>query len=130
MSENKNALGHAGVLLLAGVLGVLATVGFLAAAAEWMAAKGCSGSMAQPLATAAVGAGSLCSGFAAALCAKERRVLYGLMQGCLLAVLWGGIAAAFGMAEESTLIMRCAVAVLCGGIGGAMVLSVKRKRRG
>lgn len=129
MSENKNALGHTGVLLLAGVFGVLVTVGVLAAAAEWMAAKGCSGSMAQPLAAAAIGAGSLCSGFAAALCAKERRVLYGLMQGCLLAVVWGGIAAAFGTVESSALLLRCTAAVLCGGIGGAMTLSVKRKRR-
>lgn len=128
MSESKNNFGGVVLLLLAGVFGVAATIIALAAAAAWMVSNGCSGTMAQPLAAAAVGAGSLCGGFAAALCRKERRLLRGAVLGCLLAVFWGGLAAVSGAIEESGLFLRCGVAVLCSSVGGALAANLRRRR--
>ena len=81
MSEKKLFPAELRVLLLAGAVGVMVTAGGLAAMAALMTAQGYSGAAAQPLATAAVGAGSLCSGWIAAFCKKERGLLCGL---CLL----------------------------------------------
>ena len=75
MSEKKLFPAELRVLLLAGAVGVMVTAGWLAAMAALMTAQGYSGAAAPPLATAAVGAGSLCSGWIAAFCKKERGLL-------------------------------------------------------
>lgn len=59
MSEKKLFPAELRVLLLAGAVGVMVTAGGLAAMAALMTAQGYSGAAAPPLATAAVGAGSL-----------------------------------------------------------------------
>ena len=66
MSEKKLFPAELRVLLLAVAVGVMVTAGWLAAMAALMTAQGYSGAAAPPLATAAVGAGSLCSGWIAA----------------------------------------------------------------
>ena len=76
MSEKKLFPAELRVLLLAGAVGVMVTAGWLAAMAALMTAEGYSGAAAPPLATAAVGAGSLCSGWIAAFCKKERGLLW------------------------------------------------------
>ena len=81
MSEKNLFPAELRVLLLAGAVGVMVTAGGLAAMAALMTAQGYSGAAAPPLATAAVGAGSLCSGWIAAFCKKERGLLCGLVQG-------------------------------------------------
>ena len=65
MSEKNLFPAELRVLLLAGAVGVMVTAGWLAAMAALMTAQGYSGAAAPPLATAAVGAGSLCSGWIA-----------------------------------------------------------------
>ena len=87
MSEKKLFPAELRVLLLAGAVGVMVTAGGLAAMAALMTAQGYSGAAAPPLATAAVGAGSLCSGWIAAFCKKERGLLCGLVQGLFYAAL-------------------------------------------
>ena len=87
MSEKNLFPAELRVLLLAGAVGVMVTAGGLAAMAALMTAQGYSGAAAPPLATAAVGAGSLCSGWIAAFCKKERGLLCGLVQGLLYAAL-------------------------------------------
>ena len=87
MSEKKLFPAELRVLLLAGAVGVMVTAGWLAAMAALMTAQGYSGAAAPPLATAAVGAGSLCSGWIAAFCKKERGLLCGLVQGLFYAAL-------------------------------------------
>ena len=87
MSEKKLFPAELRVLLLAGTVGVMVTAGWLAAMAALMTAQGYSGAAAPPLATAAVGAGSLCSGWIAAFCKKERGLLCGLVQGLFYAAL-------------------------------------------
>lgn len=81
MSEKNLFPAELRVLLLAGAVGVMVTAGWLAAMAALMTAQGYSGAAAPPLATAAVGAGSLCSGWIAAFCKKEHGLLCGLVQG-------------------------------------------------
>lgn len=73
MSEKNLFPAELRVLLLAGAVGVMVTAGWLAAMAALMTAQGYSGAAAPPLATAAVGAGSLCSGWIAAFCKKGTR---------------------------------------------------------
>lgn len=72
MSEKKLFPAELRVLLLAGAVGVMVTAGGLAAMAALMTAQGYSGAAAPPLATAAVGAGSLCSGWIAAFAKGTR----------------------------------------------------------
>lgn len=73
MSEKKLFPAELRVLLLAGAVGVMVTAGWLAAMAALMTAQGYSGAAAPPLATAAVGAGSLCSGWDRCILQKGTR---------------------------------------------------------
>ena len=108
MSEKKLFPAELRVLLLAGAVGVMVTAGWLAAMAALMTAQGYSGAAAPPLATAAVGAGSLCSGWIAAFCKKERGLLCGLVQGLFYAALLGGAQRSFRYAYG-----RAAAAAVC-----------------
>ena len=122
MSEKKLFPAELRVLLLAGAVGVMVTAGWLAAMAALMTAQGYSGAAAPPLATAAVGAGSLCSGWIAAFCKKERGLLCGLVQGLLYAALLGTL-------TEEPPLLRFAVLILCGSIGGLLGMVTREKKR-
>lgn len=84
MSEKKLFPAELRVLLLAGTVGVMVTAGWLAAMAALMTAQGYSGAAAPPLATAAVGAGSLCSGWIAAFCKRNAACCAGLYRACFM----------------------------------------------
>ena len=120
MSEKNLFPAELRVLLLAGAVGVMVTAGWLAAMAALMTAQGYSGAAAPPLATAAVGAGSLCSGWIAAFCKKERGLLCGLVQGLFYAVLLVVLSIPSGTLTEEPPLLRFAVVILCGSIGGLL----------
>ena len=101
MSEKNLFPAELRVLLLAGAVGVMVTAGGLAAMAALMTAQGYSGAAAPPLATAAVGAGSLCSGWIAAFCKKERGLLCGLVQGLFYAALLVVLSVPYGRAAAA-----------------------------
>ncbi len=103
------------VLLLAGAVGVMVTAGGLAAMAALMTAQGYSGAAAPPLATAAVGAGSLCSGWMAAAFRKKAR---GLLSGLLQSTFLGGTACAFCCMERHSRRVCCGVPH-SGGVSAA-----------
>ena len=109
MSEKNLFPAELRVLLLAGAVGVMVTAGWLAAMAALMTAQGYSGAAAPPLATAAVGAGSLCSGWIAAFCKKERSVPSGTL-------------------TEEPPLLRFAVLILCGSIGGLLGMVTREKK--
>ena len=123
MSEKKLFPAELRVPLLAGAVGVMVTAGWLAAMAALMTAQGYSGAAAPPLATAAVGAGSLCSGWIAAFCKKERGLLCGLVQGLFYAALL------VVLSVPSGTLTRFAVVILCGSIGGLLGMVTREKKR-
>lgn len=131
MSEKKLFLSQLRVLALAGGTGVIITAGCLAAMAALMASRGYSGAAAAPLATAAVGLGSLCSGWVAAFCKRERGLLCGLIQGLLYDALLVVLSMPSGTLTENASMMRLAIVVLCGSVGGFLGMAGReRKRRG
>ena len=87
MSEKKNFASVLRVWLLAGLVGVLASACSLLGFSAWMASHHCSGSAAVPLAAAAVGLGSFCSGWVTAFCKRERGLFCGIAQGLWFAAL-------------------------------------------
>ena len=109
MSEKNLFPAELRVLLLAGAVGVMVTAGWLAAMAALMTAQGYSGAAAPPLATAAVGAGSLCSGWIAAFCKKEHGLLCGLVQGLFYAALLVVLSVPSGTLTEEPPLLRFAV---------------------
>ena len=129
MSEKKLFPAELRVLLLAGAVGVMVTAGWLAAMAALMTAQGYSGAAAPPLATAAVGAGSLCSGWVAAFCKKERGLICGLVQGVFYAALLCVLSIPSGAITESGAQMRFAIVILCGSIGGLLGMVTREKKR-
>ena len=108
MSEKNLFPAELRVLLLAGAVGVMVTAGWLAAMAALMTAQGYSGAAAPPLATAAVGAGSLCSGWIAAFCKKEHGLLCGACTGPVLCGIARGAQRSFRYAYG-----RAAAAAVC-----------------
>ena len=129
MSEKKLFPAELRVLLLAGAVGVMVTAGWLAAMAALMTAQGYSGAAAPPLATAAVGAGSLCSGWIAAFCKKERGLICGLVQGVFYAALLCVLSIPSGAITESGAQMRFAIVILCGSIGGFLGMKSRERKR-
>ena len=130
MSEEKFFSIRLRVLLLAGVTGAAVSAACLAAMAAWMVSQKCSGSMAYPLAVAAVSAGSLFSGWVAAFCQKERGLLCGLIQGLFCAVLLATLSLPSGLTTDKLSLLRFAAVILCGGAGGLLgMMSTGRKRR-
>lgn len=129
MSEKNLFPAELRVLLLAGAVGVMVTAGWLAAMAALMTAQGYSGAVAPPLATAAVGAGSLCSGWIAAFCKKERGLLCGLVQGLFYAALLVVLSVPSGTLTEEPPLLRFAVLILCGSIGGLLGMVTREKKR-
>ena len=114
MSEKNLFPAELRVLLLAGAVGVMVTAGWLAA---------------PPLATAAVGAGSLCSGWIAAFCKKEHGLLCGLVQGLFYAALLVVLSVPSGTLTEEPPLLRFAVLILCGSIGGLLGMVTREKKR-
>lgn len=129
MSENKNAIAGLWVFLLAALAGVLVTVCGLLGFAAWMTAQHASGSMAAPLATAAVGIGSCCSGWLAAFCKRERGLLCGAVQGVLFAALLFVLAVPAGIFAENAVLLRFAAVVLCGSLGGFLGVRCRGKKK-
>ena len=129
MSEKNLFPAELRVLLLAGAVGVMVTAGWLAAMAALMTAQGYSGAAAPPLATAAVGAGSLCSGWIAAFCKKEHGLLCGLVQGVFYAALLCVLSIPSGAITESGAQMRFAIVILCGSIGGFLGMKSRESKR-
>lgn len=118
MSEKKNFASVLRVWLLAGLVGVLASACSLLGFAAWMASHHCSGSAAVPLAAAAVGLGSFCSGWVTAFCKQERGLFCGIAQGLWFAALLFVLALPSGVFTESAAWMRFAAVILCGSLGG------------
>ena len=118
MSENKNFVSVLRVWLQAGLVGVLASACSLLGFAAWMASPHCSGSVAVPLATVAVGRGSFCSGWVTACCKRERGLFCGIAQGLWFEALQFVLALPSGVFTESSSWMRCAAVILCGSLGG------------
>ena len=143
MSEKKFPPAELRFLFLAGGTAFVVTAVCLAAMAAWMvaqkcpgtaaeplaAAQGYSGAAAPPLATAAVGAGSLCSGWIAAFCKKERGLLCGLVQGLFYAALLVVLSVPSGTLTEEPPLLRFAVVILCGSIGGLLGMVTREKKR-
>ena len=129
MSEKNLFLSQLQVLALAGGTGVIIMAGCLAAMAALMASQGYSGAAAAPLATAAVGMGSLCSGWVAAFCKKERGLLCGLVQGLLYDALLVILSLPSGTLTENTSLMRLAIVVLCGSVGGFLGMAGRERKR-
>ena len=129
MSEKKIFLSQLRVLALAGGTGAVITAGCLAAMAALMASQGYSGAAAAPLATAAVGLGSLCSGCVAAFWKRERGLLCGLVQGFLYDALLVVLSMPSGTLTESTSLMRLAIVVLCGSVGGFLGMAGRERKR-
>ena len=77
MSEKKFSPAELRFLFLAGGTAFVVTAVCLAAMAAWMVAQKCPGTAAEPLAAAAVGVGSICGGWVAAFCKKERGLICG-----------------------------------------------------
>ena len=113
---------------LFGAVGLAVTAACLAGAAQLMETQGFSGTAAAPLATAAVGAGSLLSAFAAAFRQRQRGLLVGLLQGALLAGILAAVAMFSGTAQEPLLLTRMAVMLLCGAVGGFLGAAVRGRR--
>lgn len=128
MSEKKLFLSQLRVLALAGGTGLIVTAGCLAAMAALMASRDYSGAAAAPLATAAVGLGSLCSGWVAAFCKKERGLLCGLVQGLLYDALLVVLSMPSGTIAENASLMRLAIVVLCGSVGGFLGMAGRERK--
>ena len=128
MSEKKLFLSELRLLALAGGTGIAVTAGCLAAMAALMVSRGYSGAEANSLATAAVGLGSLCSGWGAAFCKRERGLLCGLMQGLFYAALLAVLSMPSGTITESPSLMRLAIVVLCGSIGGFLGMASRERK--
>ena len=128
MSEKNFSLSELRVLALAGGTGIAVTAGSLTAMAALMVSRGYSGAAANSLATAAVGLGSLYSGWVAAFCKRERGLLCGLIQGLLYAALLVVLSIPSGTIAESPLLMRLAIVVLCGSIGGFWGMSSRERK--
>ena len=129
MSEKKFPPAELRFLFLAGGTAFVVTAVCLAAMAAWMVAQKCPGTAAEPLAAAAVGAGSLCSGWIAAFCKKERGLLCGLVQGLLYAALLVVLSVPSGTLTEEPPLLRFAVLILCGSIGGLLGMVTREKKR-
>ena len=129
MSEKKSLATGLWAFLLAGLAGVLVAVCSLLGFAAWMTAQHCSGSMAVPLATAAVGIGGFCSGWLAAFCKQERGLLCGAVQGLLFAALLFVLAVPSGMFTENAALMRFAAVILCGSLGGFLGVRCRGKKK-
>lgn len=129
MSEKKKFPAEARLFVLSGAVGILAAAGSLAAMAALMVSRGLSGSAAAPLATAAVGTGSFCSGWLTAFCRREGGLLCGALQGALFAGLLAVLALTSGDLTSNAILLRLGVVVLCGIFGGFLGVRGPHRRR-
>ncbi|MFR5989669.1 MAG: TIGR04086 family membrane protein [Faecalibacterium prausnitzii] len=72
---------------------------------------------------------SLCSGWIAAFCKKERGLLCGLVQGLFYAALLVVLSVPSGTLTEEPPLLRFAVLILCGSIGGLLGMVTREKKR-
>ena len=116
MSEQKKfSVGSA--LLAFGIGGAFAGV-CMAGLAYLMAKHGLSRSAAWPMASAAVCAGSLLSGWLTAVFQRSRGLLCGAMQGTLFILLLLGFGLYAGFAPAEQQVLRFALVFLFGCMGG------------
>ena len=129
MSEKKKFPAEARLFVLSDAVGILAAAGSLAAMAALIVSRGLSGSAAAPLATAAVGIGSFCSGWLTAFCRREGGLFCGALQGALFAGLLAVLALTSGDLSDSAILLRLGVVVLCGIFGGFLGVRGPHRRR-
>ena len=75
-----------------------------------------------------MGLGSLCSGWVAAFCKKERGLLCGLVQGLLYDALLVVLSMPSGTIAENASLMRLAIVVLCGSVGGFLGMAGRERK--
>ena len=128
MSERKFIPADIRILLFSVLIGVMVTAGGLAGMAALMVSREISGSAAVPLATAATGTGSFFSGWFAAFCKREHGLIWGALQGLVLAALLFILALPAGVILENAILLRFAVMILCGSIGGFCGVSLRGRK--
>lgn len=128
MSEKKFSPAGSGIRLLASVVGILVLAGCLAEMAALMVSRELSGSAAAPLATAAAGISSFCSGWIAAFQKRERGLLCGAVQGLILSALLLILALPAGLPVENTVLLRAAAAIFCGCFGGFLGVRIPGRK--
>ena len=132
MSGNGNSSEKfpAGRALVSFGAGCCVTGACMAGLAALMAQKGLSQDVVWPMATCAVSAGSLFSGWLMAFWQKSRGLLCGVIQGALFVFLLLGLSLLSGAPPQEIQLVRFAVALLFGCIGGVLgLLRSERKRR-
>ena len=132
MSGNGNSPAKfpAGRALVSFGAGCCVTGACMAGLAALMAQKGLSQDVVWPMATCAVSAGSLFSGWLMAFWQKSRGLLCGVIQGALFVFLLLGLSLLSGAPPQEIQLVRFAVALLFGCIGGVLgLLRSERKRR-
>ena len=128
MSESRKIPAELLFYLIFGILWLIVTAVCLAGCAQLMAVQGYSGSFAVPLSIAAIGIGSLCSGWAAAFRKKERGLLTGLFQSTFPVILLIGTALLNDAAAGSLFPLRILAVALCSAIGGVLGVACRTRR--
>ena len=129
MSEKKKFPAQLLIFAFSCVVGILLTVGVLAAMAALMVSRGFSGTAAAPLATISVGAGSFCSGWLTAFRKQKYGLFCGALQGGAFAVLIALPALSSGILMDNCVLLRIAVVALSGCLGGFLGVRWPNKRR-
>ena len=132
MSGNGNSPAKfpAGRALVSFGAGCCVTGACMAGLAALMAQQGLSQDVAWPMATCAVSAGSLFSGWLMAFWQKSRGLLCGVVQGALFVFLLLCFGLLSGSPLQEMQLVRFEVTLLFGCIGGVLgMLRSERKRR-
>lgn len=130
MSEKNKPTAGPGPLLCSLILGAGAAAGCTTGMAALMATQLLPPSAVWPLATAAVSAGSLFSGWLAAAWYGRRGLLYGAAEGVLFALCLLVLQLVKGAVPDPWQAFRLGLVVFLGCIGGALgMLRAQRRRR-
>ena len=132
MSGNGNSPAKfpAGRVLISFGVGCCITGACMASLAALMTQKGLSQDVVWPMATCAVSAGSLFSGWLMAFWQKSRGLFCGVVQGALFVFLLFSFGLLSGAPPQEMQLVRFAVTLLFGCIGGVLgLLRSERKRR-
>lgn len=130
MSEKNKPMAGLGPLLCSLLLGAGAAAGCTAGMAALMASQMLPPSTAWPLATAAVSAGSLFSGWLAAAWYGRRGLVYGIVEGGLFALCLLILQLTKGIVPDPLQASRLGLVVFLGCAGGALgMLRAQRRHR-
>lgn len=117
-------------ILLAFAAGAVCSGAFMAVLAYLMAAQGLPQTAAWPMASAAVCAGSLFSGWLTAVFQRSRGLVWGAVQGGLFVLLLLGFGLWNRFAPNEMQLVRFALVLLFGCMGGTFgMLHAERHRR-